>query len=152
MPLGTILLQRRREEGTGAREASEEDTERQAVVNPSAHKPAMHAAAFTIDKIILSEYNASSIRAPFLSTSFSTFESTIHFALFVPLSSFTDSFPPPLLSPRTFRSRSRFHCNAFERSVRTGTPNLYCPPSPSSHPLAVLPLRSRYIIPVRQIQ
>lgn len=138
------------------------------VVNPDAHKPAMPTAAFTIDKIILSEYNARSIRAPYLSAS--TFSDILFFSLFRRSSSSNLLFPSLFLPFPTaypffssshlslafFRSRSRFHCDAFERSFRAaGTPNLRF----LTHTLRLSPFlcspfgqHSRYIIPVRQIQ
>lgn len=91
-----------------------------AVVNPDAHKPAMPAAAFTVDKIILSEYNARSIRAPFLST-------CLFFSLPVALSTLFLFLHPRAVFDAFFRSRSRFHCDAFERSVHAGAPNLCYP-------------------------
>lgn len=70
------------------------------VVNPDAHKPAMPTAAFTIDKIILSEYNARSIRAPYLSAS--TSSDLLFFSLFRRSSSSNPLFSVSL-SPIPYR-------------------------------------------------
>lgn len=52
-----------KERRSAPREPSTEDSVAK-VINLDAHKPTILTAAFTIDKIILSEYNARSIRAP----------------------------------------------------------------------------------------
>lgn len=99
----------------------------------------MPTAAFTIDKIILSEYNARSIRAPSLFLSLSLSLPLISFSFttvsfFLVLSSFLSLFS-------FSRSRSRFHCGGFDRfalNFYLAPPSPF--PSPAFSPLSLLEL------------